>query len=125
MLEDAITSRKITKLPYEDDFDARCARLTHPERDAIVAALEKKLAEIPVGKAISASWIPGSDWTGTVFMPIYTKACGRDFETAALFFGKLFQWTVIHHASLWRSIKQPKSKNDPDGVETSLYWRAD
>lgn len=125
MLEDAITGRKIETVPYIREFERRRAKLTTAEWDAIVGALTAQLDTTSVGKSISASWIPGSDWTGTVYMPIYTNACGCNFEAAALFLGSIVKWSVIHHDSQWRSVKQPKSKNDPDGVETTLYWRVD
>jgi len=41
----------------------------------------------------TSSWIPGSDWTGTAFQPIY-QACGLNDESAALFFG-LLVWQVV------------------------------
>ncbi len=28
----------------------------------------------------TAGWLPGSDWTGTAFEPVYTKAAREDFE---------------------------------------------
>ena len=125
MLEDAITGRAIETVPYAKDFERRRARLSEDDFDAVVDALTKQLDSVPVGKSTSVSWIPGSDWTGTVFMPIYTHACGRNFEAAALFLGSLMKWVVIHHPSNWRSVKQPKAKGDPEGIETTLYWRVD
>lgn len=120
-----MTGRQIESVPYAKEFEKRRAKLTEAEFDAIIAALTAKLDQTPVGKSISASWIPGADWRGTVYMPIYAKACGHSFEAAALFFGSVMKWTVIHHPSNWRSIKQPKAKTDPDGIETTLYWRVD
>ena len=31
------------------------------------------------GEVATAGWLPGSDWTGTPFAPIYTKAAREDF----------------------------------------------
>jgi hypothetical protein len=121
MLEEAITGRRIDVVPHLKEFERRRSRLTSAEFDAVLDALTLKLEETPVGKSISASWIPGADWTGTVYMPLYAKACGHDFVAAALFFGSVMKWAVIHHDSHWRSNKQPKAKNDPD----SVYWRVD
>ena len=125
MLEDAITGRAIESISHAKDFDRTRARLRSADFEAIVDALNAQLDAVPVGKSISASWIPGADWTGTVYMPIYTDACGRNFDAAALFLGSLMKWVVIHHDSHWRSVKQPKSKKSPDGIETTLYWRVD
>ena len=125
MLEDAITGRRIKSLSYPKDFDRLRARLTEAEFDAITEALNQKLDETPIGKSNSVSWIPGSNWMGTVFMPIYTKACRGDEGASALFLGNAMKLTVICHGSLWRSVKQPKLKTDPEGIETTLYWRVD
>jgi len=125
VLEDAITGRAIESVPYAKDFERRRARLRSTDDDAIVAALTAVLDQVPIGRSISASWIPSADWTGTVYMPIYADACGHNFEAAALFFGNLLKCVVIGHHSNWRSIKQPKSKKDPDSIQTTLYWRVD
>ena len=42
----------------------------------------------------TSSWIPGSDWSATVFDPIYKKACLQDEEDAGKCFG-LFLWVVM------------------------------
>jgi hypothetical protein len=125
VLEDAITGRAIESVPYAKDFERRRARLSNADFYAIADALTAQLDAVPVGKSTSVSWIPGADWTGTVYMPIYTDACGHNFEAAALFLGSLMKSVVINHGSHWRSVKQPKAKTNPDGIETTLYWRVD
>ena len=47
------------------------------------------------GEIATAGWLPGTDWTGTPFEPIYSKAARRDFERAAKFFGQLVWYTVM------------------------------
>jgi hypothetical protein len=123
MLEDVVTGRRITEVPHRKELEAMLGRMSAAEIEAINAALDAKLEEIAPGKAISASWIPGHDWTGTPFMPIYAKACRMDFAASAGAFGKIFMSRIIGHPDLWRSIKQPKDKKDPDGLETTYYWR--
>lgn len=48
----------------------------------------------------TSSWIPGSDWTGTVFQSIY-DACGEDPSAAALFFGLLVWQVVMDREDCW------------------------
>jgi len=50
----------------------------------VVDELNKRIDENP--EVHTAGWIPGDDWTGTVFYPIYL-ACKKDKTLAALFFG--------------------------------------
>jgi hypothetical protein len=120
-----VTGRRITRVPHANELAAMLARMSDAEIEAINAALDAKLEEVQPGKAISASWIPGHDWTGTPYMPIYAKACREDFAASAGCLGKIFMSRVIAHPDLWRSIKQPKDKKDPDGIETTYYWRTE
>lgn len=123
MLEEVLTGRRITDVPHKKELDAMLTRMSAGEIDAINEALDAKLEEIQPGKAISASWIPGPDWSGTPYMPIFTRACREDFNAAAGCLGKIFMSRVIAHPDLWRSIKQPKDRKDPEGLETTYYWR--
>jgi len=125
MLEDALTGRRIDVLPFEGKFKHQRARLERDEDDAIVREIRSRLDAVPVGKAISASWVPGADWTNTVFAPIYSKVCGCDFDASALFLGSFFQALVIEHSSLWRKVKQSTHGAEQDAAETTLYWRVD
>ncbi len=47
------------------------------------------------------AWIPGSDWTGTVFQPIYEKACKCNREAAAEFFGLIFWAVLLERNDVW------------------------
>ncbi len=55
---------------------------------------------------VVAGFIPGSDWSGTVWEPIYTKACGWDFDHSAQFFGLLVCQVLIDREETWYFIKQ-------------------
>ena len=51
----------------------------------------------------TSSWMPGSDWTGSVWEPIYTDACRIQFDpvAAGLCFG-LFVWEAfMDHPAAW------------------------
>ena len=65
---------------------------------------------------IVAGFIPGSDWSGTVWDPIYTKACGFDFDYSAQFFGLLVCQVLIDRDETWYFIKQ-------DVARSMIYFR--
>jgi hypothetical protein len=48
----------------------------------------------------TSSWIPGSDWTDTVFQPLWV-ACGEDPAAAALFFGLIVWQVVMDRSDCW------------------------
>ena len=71
------------------------SRLSNTELIDIRHALDSRIA----GSRIeTASWIPGSDWRGSAYQPIYEKAARFNADMAALMFG-LFVWEAFerHH----------------------------
>ena len=88
----------VTHIPHHREFNIWKSRLTPAEIDAIKVALESKIEGDEVH---TSSWIPGADWTGTPYQPIYEKACRYDEEAAAKCFG-LFVWeTFMGHEDDW------------------------
>ncbi|MBK8228414.1 MAG: hypothetical protein IPK70_14725 [Flavobacteriales bacterium] len=87
------TLRPITDIPYRQDFDRWRGRLSDAQYDAIMVALNERFDGTDIQ---TSSWIPGSDWMGTVYEPIYTTACLRDFNESALCFG-LFVWVAVQN----------------------------
>ena len=76
--------------------------------------------KIEGNEVLTSSWIPGSDWTNTVFQPIYEKACRQNAEAAGLFFG-LIVWDVfLHHADSW-SFGRYEKNNIP--IKGLTYFR--
>ena len=78
------TEKVITKIPHRTSFEAWKKQISKEEYQAIIDELNKRIDENP--EVHTAGWIPGDDWTGTVFYPIYL-ACKKDKTLAALFFG--------------------------------------
>ncbi len=79
-------ARIIDYLPHPGDYAQWRAGLTDAEHAAIVAEIDRRMGD----KEIEASsFLPGQDWTGTPFWPIYESACNRDFDAARKFFGLL------------------------------------
>jgi len=81
----------LSTIPHSRDYRIWRNRLSDAEYSAIVNELNKRIN----GKEIqTSSWIPGSDWSGTVWEPIYSKACLGNEEDSGLCFG-LFVWVVM------------------------------
>ena len=95
------------------------ARLTDEQFDDIGTELLRRIE----GSAVhTSSWNPGSDWTGTVFEPIYTDACHHDNDASGRCFG-LFLWVVMmKHPDVWGFGRYEK---DATPIEGLTYFRID
>jgi hypothetical protein len=74
------------------------SRLSLEEMAAIRDALDRRIE----GRRIeTASWIPGSDWSGTPYHAIYEKGARMNPDLAALMFG-LMAWEAFErHEEDW------------------------
>ncbi|WP_078125185.1 hypothetical protein [Leptospira alexanderi] len=91
MLINLDTGKPITSVPHKKEFGVWKNRLSDIQYEAIRNNL---IERIQTGKVHTSSWIPGSDWSNTVFEPIYSVACCQNQESAAKFFG-LILWDVL------------------------------
>lgn len=111
MLYDVPSMKKLTKIPYEETY--------WPLRDSLdrinpasYEAIHKELTSRFNDREIdTSSWIPGKDWTGTVYDPIF-EACGFDEVAAAKFFGQIVWHVVMDLPSCWAS-----GRYELDGVQ--------
>ncbi|HUR05845.1 MAG TPA: hypothetical protein VM347_25090 [Nonomuraea sp.] len=119
MLIDIDTGKPITRVPYEKDFDVLRGRLSPEEFDGMIVRIDELIDEAG-GEIATAGWLPGSDWTGTAFASIYTKAARGDFDRSAMFFGQLVWYTVMHRPERWGS-----GRYDLDGksIGSRTYFR--
>jgi hypothetical protein len=67
MLIDPATQKRITTIPHLSAYRAWCSKLSSGELQAIKEELN---ARIDGSDIHTSSWMPGADWTGTVFDPI-------------------------------------------------------
>lgn len=75
-----------------------CDRLDDADLTAIRTTLDERIA----GSRIETSaWIPGNDWSGTVYDPIYQKAAAKNEELAGLMFGLLVWEAFERHPDDW------------------------
>ena len=119
MLYSVDSGRIISSIPYPRDYNRWRSRLTDAEYNAICEELLSHICGLEIE---TSSWIPGSDWTGPVYQPIYDKACNQDVTASAKFFG-LIVWHVFMDHDEWWSFGRFQLGNIPIGGLT--YFRID
>lgn len=119
MLIDIERDKPVTEVPFRRDFDTLRNRLSESEFDGMVARINELIDEAGAEIA-TAGWLPGSDWTGTPFEPIYTKAAREDFGRSAMFFGQLVWYAVMGRPERWGSGKYQVDGRD---IGSRTYFR--
>lgn len=109
----------ISSIPHRRDYDRWRRGITDAEYQAIYDELNSRISGSEIE---TSSWIPGSDWTGTVFQPIYEKACQYDEGAAAKFFGLILWRVVMEHEEVW-AFGRYKLGDIP--IEGLTYFRID
>lgn len=117
MLYSLDSGEYIDYIPHRKDFDVWRSRLSQDEYSAIVQELNSR---IDGDEIVTSSWLPGSDWSGTVFEPIYEKACQMNEEAAAKFFGLLLWEVVLNHPDVWSFGRYEK---DGVPIEGMTYFK--
>ena len=83
-----------------------------------IAGIRQALNAMVQGTDIkTAGWMPGSDWTGTPFDPIYKKAARCDQTLAARCFGLIVWEVFMHRPEKWTSGRFEKD-GEPIGSRT-------
>jgi len=102
-------------IPYKKSYELWKGRLSDAEYQAIVDRLNEmiddSIADHNGQGIVTSSWMPGPDWSGTPFDPIYWKACLQHFEYSAMCFG-LFLWVTLKG----RSEKWAFGRYEQDGI---------
>jgi len=119
MLYSIDTNSYITRIPHKSDYDRWKAGLAESECQAIYDELESLISDSEIE---TSSWIPGSNWAGTVYDPIYSKACQYDESASAKFFGLILWHVVMEHDEVW-SFGRYKLGEIP--IEGLTYFRID
>lgn len=119
VLIDVESGKTIDRIPFRSEFDALRVRLSPAEFDGMVARVNELIDETGAEIA-TAGWLPGGDWTGTPFDPIYTKAARGDFNRSALFFGQLVWYTIMKRPERWGSGRYQKDGRD---IGSRTYFR--
>jgi hypothetical protein len=119
MLIDIETGRTIGQVPFRRDFDILRARLPEADFDAMVARINE-LINAGGAEIATAGWLPGSDWTGTPFEPIFTVAARQDYQRSALFFGQLVWFVIMERPEPWGSGRYQVDGRD---IGSRTYFR--
>ena len=110
-------TEQITTVPHEDEFKKWISRLSPVEMHAIKRDLNRRLNR---EKIVTSSWIPGHNWSGTPYLPIWDKACMRNPDAAAKCFGLILWEVVMEHPEAW-AFGRYSRKNIP--IEGMTYFR--
>jgi len=119
MLWSIDSNEEITNIPYKKDYDRWKSGLSNSEYQAIIDELSSKIHGTEIQ---TSSWIPGEDWTDTVYDPIYSKACGHDPVASAKFFGLLLWVAMLNDDSYWAF---GRYKKDGIPIEGLTYFKVD
>ena len=113
----SIDSLKFIKdSPHQGFFDQCRSKLTNAEYDAIVHELDQRISGDEVH---TSSWMPGSDWVGTVFEPL-ERICGGDRDVSGRLFG-LIVWKVFQDRPDTWSFGRYEMNNLP--IKGMTYFR--
>jgi hypothetical protein len=109
----------VRSVPHADTFKLWKSRLNATEIKAVKFELNRR---VDGGEIHTSSWMPGRDWTGTVFQPIWEKACLKNVDEAAKCFG-LFLWEVMmERPETWAF---GRYKLNEIKIEGMTYFRVD
>lgn len=107
MLYSVDSGKYVTKIPHMKEYLKWRKHLNDEDYNAIVNELNSRIDGSDIN---TSSWIPGNDWSGTVFDPIY-NACSKNIELSGLFFGLILFDLMIQRDDVWGFGKYEK-----DGV---------
>lgn len=114
MLYSIDSGRYIDKLPHKKEYDNWKKHISDTDFQLIIDKINEQIDAKDVN---TAGWIPGHDWTGTVYEPLY-YACGRNTKQAGMFFGLIvFDLLMNRQDCVWGFGKFEKN-GEPIGSTT-------
>lgn len=119
MLFEMMSGKRISHVPYGGEYRRYLAAM-EPEE---IAAIKTRLNEMIDGTEIqTAGWMPGSNWSGTVFEPIYFKAANQSYSASAKCFGLMVWEVFMERPEHWFSGRFEKD-GEPIGSRTYFQTR--
>lgn len=117
MLVDMMSGKPVRKMPFAAEYRRYMAGMSPDEISRIKAALNEMIEGTEIQ---TAGWMPGRDWTGTVFEPIYFKAANQSYAASAKCFG-LMAWEVfMERPERWTSGRFEK---DGESIGSRTYFQ--
>ncbi len=92
MLLSINSGKRIKTLPHAKEFSHWKSHISDADYLKIINAINKKIDSNTIN---TAGWIPGNNWTGTVFEPLY-YACGKNKKHSGMFFGLIVFNTLMN-----------------------------
>ena len=94
--------KPMMKIPHRKEYDYWMTKIKPAEYDAIVDVINDYIDEkIQNGmQPVTAGWIPGTDWIGTVYEPLY-HAAGKSVLHAGFFFGIIVFDIMMNRSEKW------------------------
>lgn len=93
----SVEGHQISDVAHKREYHQRMKRLPNDDYRAIIDELNKV---IDSGDVHTSSWIPGHDWRGTLYEPIWL-ACNKNDEIAAKFYGQILYKAFMDHPLKW------------------------
>lgn len=98
MLYSIDTGKYVSSLPHKRDFDRWKSHISDADYQKVVDVINEKIDEKDIN---TAGWLPGSDWTGTVYEPLY-YACWQNQTQSGMFFGLIvFETLMLREDKVW------------------------
>ena len=117
LFDPKLNGNKIYSIPHSSEYEAWKSRLTKEQFQAVFDELDSRVSE---GDVHTSSWMPGRDWSHTVFQPIYDQACGQDKESAAMCFGLILWEVMMKRPEAWSFGRYPRNGIEIKGM---TYFR--
>ena len=98
MLYSIDSGKYVNHMPHKNDFDKWMKNLSSADYVKVIDALNEKIDQCDIN---TAGWMPGNNWEGTVYEPLYL-ACGKDKVKSGMFFGLiLFDLLMNRDDKVW------------------------
>lgn len=119
MLVLAKTKKKVDRFPYAEEFADLRKNISDEDYEKVVEEINKYIDSNDV---ITAGWIPGNDWTGTVYEPLY-HACGKNKVKSGQFFGQIvFKILMERTDAVWAG---GRFEIDGKAIKSITYFKTD
>ncbi len=119
MLYSVDSQSYVNYIPHESEYRTWINRLSQEELEPIYEELNQMIEGDEIH---TSSWMPRSDWNGTVFYPIYKTACRCNQEAAGMCFGLLLWQVLMERDDVWGFGRYEKNGVPIQGM---TYFRID
>jgi len=111
----------ITRIPHDRENRPIINRIPRRDYDKIIEELNRRIDEVANSdeELITAGWIPGNNWDGTVWAPISVAANG-DPQRSGMVFGAIVFEVMMNRPEDWSLGKYQINGRD---IGSTTYFR--